>query len=353
MTSKDRVLAALRFDKPDRIPRFDSYWPEFEAQCRESMNLSPTASLYDHFHIDMTVAVPDESPWPSRKEVLETKPDGSIIQRNSYGMTVRTKPEGYFEEELGGIINEPCDLNEYPFDMPEADTRFAGFVPWVEQENKKGRCVFGKIGGPFIRSTFIRGKTEYLLDLAADEEFAKDLAQRVGRHLLGIALEELKRSEVKETGIWIFDDMAYNHAPLFSPGVFERVFLPIYRNLISTLHAAGCPNVYFHSDGNIELMLDMLVDAGIAGINPVEPRSGMSMTALRKRYPRLALIGGMCNSVVLVNGSQKEIERQAAEIIDLAQDGGVIIGAHSIGPDIPLHNYLAYVNYLEAHGEFK
>lgn len=38
--------------------------------------------------------------------------------------------------------------------------------------------------------------------------------------------------------------------------------------------------------------------------------------------------------------------KDAAEILEIAQDGGVIIGAHSIGPDISVDHYLAYYNTL-------
>ena len=37
-----------------------------------------------------------------------------------------------------------------------------------------------------------------------------------------------------------------------------------------------------------------------------------------------------------------EIEAQAEEIVEAGRDGGVVIGAHSIGPDIPLRNYVFY-----------
>ena len=38
--------------------------------------------------------------------------------------------------------------------------------------------------------------------------------------------------------------------------------------------------------------------------------------------------------------------------IDIAKDGGVIIGAHSIGVDIPVKNYLTYSEYVRKNGVF-
>jgi hypothetical protein len=89
--------------------------------------------------------------------------------------------------------------------------------------------------------------------------------------------------------------------------------------------------------------MDMLIDAGIDGINPIERKAGMDPVALRKRYPDLILTGGMCNSVTLYSGTQKEVESQAKELIDLGRNGGLVIGTHSINPEeIPLENYLSY-----------
>ena len=96
----------------------------------------------------------------------------------------------------------------------------------------------------------------------------------------------------------------------------------------------------------------MLVDAGIDCLHPLERRAGMDIVQLRNRYPRLVLVGVMCNTITLVRGTRAEIEAEAREIIDLGRDGGVIIGTHSVSPEIPLENYLVYHDFCSSHGEF-
>jgi len=49
---------------------------------------------------------------------------------------------------------------------------------------------------------------------------------------------------------------------------------------------------------------------------------------------------------VLTQGSRDQIARQAAEIVEAARDGGVIIGTHSIDSDIPVENYDFYHSTL-------
>jgi uroporphyrinogen-III decarboxylase len=56
-------------------------------------------------------------------------------------------------------------------------------------------------------------------------------------------------------------------------------------------------------------------------------------------------------SDTLINGPRSKIEAPAREIIDLGRQGGVIIGTHSISPEIPLAHYVAYHETCLACGD--
>lgn len=351
--SEKRVMQAINFGIPDRIPRMDSYWDEFAAACKKQLQLPADINLKDHFQIDITIAYPQEAPFFKSARLIES--DGEYeTHRNEWGCLIRNKPGTYFEEELGSdVLSEKRFLDDLEFDAPDDSRRYQGFMDLIARERPK-RCIFGKIGGPFIRSSFVRGKTQFLMDIAEDPEFAKALIEKMGMHLLEIAKQELRRGDLFDTGIWIYDDMAFNQGPLISPKSFERILLPVYSKMVAELKKCGAAKVCFHSDGNIEPLLDMLVDAGIDAINPLEPRAGMDIEKLMNKYgKKLAYIGGMCNSVVLPNGPKEKIRDQVARIIQLGRNGGVIIGAHSIGPDIPVEHYLAYVDYVTELGQYQ
>jgi len=75
----------------------------------------------------------------------------------------------------------------------------------------------------------------------------------------------------------------------------------------------------------------------------VEPKASMDLVKLKKKYDhRLAFIGGMCNARVLPRGTRGEIVRRTREILEAGRDGGVVIGTHSIGDDVPVANYDLY-----------
>jgi uroporphyrinogen decarboxylase len=130
---------------------------------------------------------------------------------------------------------------------------------------------------------------------------------------------------------------------MFSPKTFEEIFLPVYKRMVSSLKKAGAKKVILHCDGNIVSFLDMVIEAGIDGINPVEPKAGMHILELKKKYgDKLSYIGGVDNAFVLPSGDKGKIERHILPILEAGREGGIVIGTHSIGPDISVETYDFY-----------
>jgi uroporphyrinogen decarboxylase len=98
-------------------------------------------------------------------------------------------------------------------------------------------------------------------------------------------------------GIWIYDDIGANAGPMVSPRTYERVFQPIMAEMVAAYQRAGADFVVFHVDGNLLPLLPMLIDAGIDGIQPCEPKAGMDAVAIRARYGnKLATLGCLDNA---------------------------------------------------------
>ena len=349
MNSVERVLATCEFRRPDRIGRFDSFW-EYTPQWRSRLGDEEGLA-------DLTVWCPDEGTYPTWAKTLR-KEGGWTYSINSWGQTLRTRADAVFYEVIDSALSGLTDPETIQFDPPGLDRRYLQRCASLDEaaaklaRTKSRQCVFGKTGGPYLRSTFVRGEAQFLMDIAGDAPFARTIAEKMADHLIGMAAEQVRRWDLQDTGVWIFDDMAYNHGPMFSPRSFEEVFLPAYRRMVKAYKAAGSKYVFLHSDGNIRPLLEMLVDAGIDGINPLERRAGMDIVEIHKTFPKLILVGGMDNCDTLVNGPISRIEAEAREIISLARDGGVIIGAHSIGPDISLEHFVAYHETCQKYGRF-
>lgn len=349
MKSYERVLAAFEFKPPDRIPRFDKFW-EFPSEWARHFGRIEDIS-------DISIWVPEEGTFPTRVRTIK-KEDGWVYSVDSWGRTIRHKPGTYFAETLEVPIPEGTDPESVQFDPPALDKRY--WTAGTEKEtlsnlerDKKAYCVFGKTGGPYLRTTYVRGEEQLLMDIAGGPPLARALAEKTADHLIEIALQEVKRWSLYDTGVWIYDDMAHNGGPMFSPESFEKVFLPSYRRMVKEYKSAGAKYVLLHSDGNIMPILDMLVDAGIDGLNPLEQRAGMDAAAIRNRYPHLILTGGMCNTDTLVNGPANRIGKEARELIDLGRNGGFVIGTHSISPEIPLKHFEVYHRTCLTYGNFE
>jgi len=336
------VRQALNFERPDRLPVFDGFWGEFTQNWKEKRHPPDNMEIEDHYWIDLKVPVANETFFPSRMGEIGRE-GKSVLRDDGWGRVVRVRSGANFSETVSRVFEKPSDLDKIRFEPAALDTRYDGFLREVQKQKAKGRAVFVKIGGPFIRTTFFRGEAEFLMDLALDESFARAQVEKVAEHLLQIGLESLKRANAWDFGLWIYDDMCDGRGPMFSPHTFERVFLPVYKRMISTIKAAGARWVIFHCDGNLLPLLDMLIEAGIDGINPVEYAAGLDVAKLSKKYGRrLRYIGGVCNTHILPGGDPARIREHTQALIDVGRDGGLVIGTHSIGPDISVESYELY-----------
>lgn len=349
MSAYQRVQAACAFNKPDRIPRYDKFWaypPDWQARFGPQERLS-----------DVLIIAPDETAFPTRACRLRDE-NGVITEIEPWGRTISRREGSYFTETLAVPLPEGIDPEAVTFDDPLLKQRYLLGSATREEADlqlaawKNHYCLFIKTGGPYLRSTFIRGEEQFLFDMAGEPELARTMAEKVTEHITTIGITALRRWGLQDTGIWIYDDMACNRGPMFSPQTFEDVLLPCYRRMIRAYKEADARYVLLHSDGNILPILDMLVDAGIDGLNPLERRAHMHPLPLRLRYPQLILTGGMCNTDTLIHGPIARIEAEARELIELGRDGGVIIGTHSISPEIPLEHFAAYDAVCRTYGDF-
>jgi len=137
-----------------------------------------------------------------------------------------------------------------------------------------------------------------------------------------------------------YDDIAYKTATLFSPAWLRRCWLPRLKRLVDAWHSRDTLCV-FHSDGNLWPVLDDLVAAGIDGLNPLEVLAGMTVEAVRARYPHLVLTGGIDVSQLLVYGTPDEVRAACRAAIRAAQGGYLMGSSTELHWDVPLDNAIA------------
>jgi hypothetical protein len=142
------------------------------------------------------------------------------------------------------------------------------------------------------------------------------------------------------TAVFCGDDIAFKSGPLMSPVWLRGSFFPRLARVLGAYHARGI-KVLFHSDGNLNPILDDLVEAGIDGLNPIEVVAGMDVAEIHRRHPRLFLCGGIDVSNLLPYGRPPQIRDAVRRALDAAE-GRIMIGSSTeLADNVPLENYLA------------
>ncbi len=141
-------------------------------------------------------------------------------------------------------------------------------------------------------------------------------------------------------GGFLGDDIAFKSGPLMNPVWLREHYFPRLARAIAAAHARGI-KVLFHSDGDLNPILDDLVEAGIDGLNPIEVLANMDVGVIHRRHPHLFMAGGIDVSQLLPFGTPQQVYDAVRKAIDDAE-GRIMIGSSTeLNEEVPLANFLA------------
>ena len=143
------------------------------------------------------------------------------------------------------------------------------------------------------------------------------------------------------------EDMSYNHGPMLSKAIFDEFLLPYYMQVIPELKRRGI-RVFIDSDGNVVDMVPWLIEAGIAGILPLERQAGTDVGEIRRRYPEFLMLGGF-DKMVMKHG-EAAMRAEFERLLPTMRAGGFIPSVdHQTPPEVSLENYRTYVRLLREY----
>ncbi len=136
----------------------------------------------------------------------------------------------------------------------------------------------------------------------------------------------------------INEDMAYKGASMISPAMTRRFLLPVWRRWLKLAREAGVPILDVDSDGNVDELIPLWIEAGFNCCDPIEVAAGCDLVAYRRRFgARMAYTGGIDKRCMAKGG--QILEAEMARIAPVARGGGYIPGCdHGIPPDISWQN---------------
>jgi uroporphyrinogen decarboxylase len=122
--------------------------------------------------------------------------------------------------------------------------------------------------------------------------------------------------------------------------------LPRYRKVVDFLRGRGVKYIGLDSDGLIDPLIPVWLDAGLNCLYPFEVQAGMDVLAVRKKYGKELRIWGGVDKRALASGPVA-IDTELARLHPLMTEGGYIPHTdHSLPPDISFQNYIYFMKKM-------
>ena len=382
LTPRERVLTTISHEEPDRVPFVigvsnatgikmkpyrgikelsgidapDDYiydWPELGTAFIDEETMR-------RLHSDVR-GVLDLEPESVRKRNREREPHSNCIDSWGSGQ-VETAPGDWFPgvhplkdaksiEELDAYDGWP-DMGD-----PSRVAHVRETARRLAEDGQYAILATPWLLFPFERAFAMQGMETFLLNMATERDFARELLERNAHYckqLMGTFLNELgDHVDIIKIG----DDLGTQESLMISPRMYRQILKPIHADFISFIKERTKAKVLFHSDGDVAPLIDDFVEIGVDILNPIQTSAGTmsDLPELKKRHGKnVVFCGGVDSSQVLPLGTPAEVREEVRRVIEImGPGGGFMIGAvHTVMNDVPPENVLAMVDAVEEFGYY-
>lgn len=358
MNDRERFIKCMQFEEVDRVPVWE--WgfrrDTTERWHREGLPLNVPdevgwtellkldrgggyagGSMAERLDVS-TFLVPDFEQGPIEEDertavsinrwgatIRRSKVGESIPQYLRFGVETRADFERYKSRW------NPDDPARYPADWEARKNR------WKDRTFPVSMFTYGWYG--VLRE--LMGVEGLSVALHEDERLIDDICEFWGGMIMRTFARALRETDPDYLLFW--EDLAYKTGPLLSPRHFRRFFLPHYKRVIEHFRRHGVKLFMVDSDGNIDDMLPLWIEAGVNILGPFEVSAGMDVRKVAREYgDRLAMVGGI-DKMEIAKGHQAIDRELEVRVKPLLSRGGYIPTLdHSPIPEISFQDYLYY-----------
>ena len=355
MTPRERFLACMRFQPTDRPVLWE--WVPWESTINRWM--AEAGVSREQVLTWLGERDPEENtgvgfgmiPAFQERVVSEDKDTVTVSDRlGTIHRQFKNNPERSMPEFVAPPVKTPGDWKDikrrfdpttperYPQDWNTHLARWKQHQPVLRLYG----CVFNYYGGPslfgFVRMLLGEEKVHYAF--YDEPAMVHDMMETATEFAINVMSKALAEAPVTLVQFW--EDMCYKSGSLLSPAMFREFMLPRYKRIADVIRRAGVDIIFVDSDGNVEQLLPLWIEAGINGVFPMEQAAGNDIHAYRKRFGRNLLMTGGIDKRALAAGP-KAIDEELQRKIPLVLAGGYIpMLDHTIPPDVSYENFLYY-----------
>ncbi len=359
LTSQQRVNRAMNHQDHDRVPRFDTYWPETIERWQDeglSKNYGHDAALQllasDLSHLAHTRPLP----FTGRHDIL-AEDEKTQTYIDEWGATVR-----YWKGKSGTPehLDFECQSREIWFEkykpacqttMQQMDVQQVKAKYQLSKEQNKWTFISGLESFEMLRK--LLGDVGSLMALVEDPEWIVDISNTYTDTMIR-GLEQYMSLGLEPDGLWIYGDMAYNHATMCSPAMYKELIWPDHKRIADWAHQHDMKFI-FHTDGDVNGVLDLYQEAGFDCLQPLEAKANMDIRKIGPTHGKAMTWMGNIDAMVLCTNDKQQVEAEVRSKLEagMANHGYIYHSDHSVPPGVSLETYQFVIELLDRFGNYQ
>lgn len=375
MTQRERYQAIIRGDAVDRLPYIfgGPRASTFAAWRRQGLSAEQQANWGRFIGADgfMGIGKFFAGPWPGREETVIEERGNRRIWRDAWGAlrvdAINQPTEGfatrrYLEYPVKNRADweslrehfdphspertHPIPAEQVPPSLnPDAYRHHtAGGTHWselVEATRESEYPVRGSFPGPYWAIRDLCGMEGLSVMFYEQPDLVHEMFEYWTWFVMELFDEPASQLDIDE--FVLSEDMAFKKQSMMSPPLMEEFLRPQYRKLYEFFKERGVRALTMDSDGFNYQILDVLYPEVLDGINPVEIAAGNDPEEMLQKYPGIFIHGGVDKRELAK--SRERLRAEVAERYRSAWKHGTYVPHtdHGVPPDIPLRNFLYYV----------